>query len=136
LNSDGYAHRKARIGEGLPRSVRLHRVVFLHYHGQTPNGCMIDHRDRNKLNNTPDNLRAVCRAINNANQGVRRDNRWGFKGVRLHPSGRPSPWQARINVAGRTISLGYYRSAAEAAAAVNRGYQTHYPGVEPPNLLG
>ena len=42
----------------------------------------------------------------------------GYRGVYRHPS-RPRPWQAKISVGPKSISLGYYATPREAAAAYN-----------------
>jgi hypothetical protein len=132
ITKHGYAHRVTKSG-GRQRTVFLHRVVFERYFGALPAGEQIDHKDRDKLNNTPGNLRSVTRGVNAANTPVRPDNHSGLKGVRLHNSGRPKPWQARVQVNGKPMSLGYFATSRAAADAVNRAYATHYPGTPTPN---
>ncbi|EJP0904549.1 HNH endonuclease [Salmonella enterica] len=46
----------------------VHRVVWLLLHGEIDSDLMIDHIDRNKLNNKGDNLRQVTQAENNKNR--------------------------------------------------------------------
>lgn len=35
---------------------RLHRIVYEHYYGEIPKGCVVHHKDGNTSNNQPDNL--------------------------------------------------------------------------------
>ena len=111
----------------------LHRVIYTHYHSPIPKGFDIDHIDRNPLNNHPANLRAVSRSANNANSKRRKDNTSGYRGVSWER--RKRKWLARIVVSGKYIHLGYYDDRIIAAAAVNRGYELHYPSVQAPNRL-
>lgn len=46
-------------------SVRIHRIVATAFHGEPPTkGHVVDHKDTNKQNNRPDNLRWVTRLEN------------------------------------------------------------------------
>lgn len=73
----------------------------------------VDHKDRDPLNNRIDNLRDVGprRALQRANQKVRKDSKSGVKGVRRARGG--NKWQARL---GRQ-SLGLFETPQEAHAA-------------------
>lgn len=132
INNMGYAYRRA------PRPNRsvilLHRFVFEHYHGPVPADKEVDHIDRDPLNNTPANLRAVTHSDNLSNIGKRRDNTSGFKGVFLVNKGMPKPWHACITVRGRSLSLKYFATPAEAARAVDAAYREHLPNIQPPNF--
>lgn len=63
---------------------------------------LIDHKDRNPLNNCRDNLRAATHSQNRANS--KRHSESGYKGVYRNGNS----WQARINVNGKSIHLGYF----------------------------
>lgn len=47
--------------------VYVHRLVYEAFNGEIPDGLEIDHIDRNKHNNNPDNLRLVTRSENMTN---------------------------------------------------------------------
>ena len=51
------SHRRWR-----PRAV----IVYELHHGPVPAGCVVHHRDRNSLNDAPDNLMALTRAAHAA----------------------------------------------------------------------
>ena len=50
------------------RIVLIHRLVYETFNGEIPEGLEIDHIDRNKHNNKPENLRLVTRSENMANR--------------------------------------------------------------------
>jgi hypothetical protein len=53
--SKGYWH--TLLCENGKRSIhRLHKLVCLAFHGQRPDGYVINHKDGNKMNNLPENL--------------------------------------------------------------------------------
>ena len=91
---------------------RAHRLVWLYVRGE-PVPDMIDHADRDPLNNRIGNLRAATRAQNYANVGLRRTNSTGAKGVSSVPGGR---YRARISVDGKEVHLGRFSTIEEAAA--------------------
>lgn len=56
-----------------------HRLAFLYMEGYFPEE--VDHKDRVRDNNKWDNLREADRHINCTNQGLRKDNQTGVKGL-------------------------------------------------------
>lgn len=101
------------------RSYYLHRLVWLYHWGEPPE--MIDHIDGDPGNNRIENLRECCNASNQYNVPARKHNTTGAKGVVFHAKSRGKPWQARITVAGRKVSLGYHETKELAAAAYAAG---------------
>ncbi len=116
----GYAFRKAPTDN--PSHLRMHREIL----GVTDRNILVDHRDGDGLNNRRDNLRAATRTENNRNNVGRSHRQSPFKGV--SPSGRPKlPWSARITVNKKTVNLGRFVTAEEAAAAYDKA-ASHYFG--------
>jgi len=93
-----------------------HRVAYVIFHGSIDQRHDIDHIDQNKLNNRIDNIRAVDRATNNRNSGLRADNTHGAKGICFH-SDRKSCWSATMFVGGKKKGLGYFEDKQDAIAA-------------------
>ena len=65
------------------------QLIGLHEYiaGKRP-GLMVDHKDRDKLNNTDENLR-VCTAAENArNTSTARNNKLGIKGIKQDADGK------------------------------------------------
>lgn len=76
------------------KPVRIHRIVFALTHGYLPK--YIDHIDRDKTNNAPDNLRACTQQENTRNCGLRKHSTTGVKGVGRNASGT---YYAYVNTA-------------------------------------
>lgn len=74
---------------------------------------LVDHADRNGLNNRRSNLRVATRTQNNANSRLPSHNSSGLKGVRFH-LGR---FEASISVGNRQKYLGRFKTKHEAAIA-------------------
>lgn len=105
-----YAVRNVRVGPYKQRVVYLHRELL----GLSPDDPREgDHRDRDPLNNVDENLRIGTRQQNNCNQGLRKDNKTGYKGVTF----RNGMYRARIRVFRVEIFLGNFRTPEEAARA-------------------
>lgn len=68
---------------------------------------------------------AADQALHTPSGGFQRPSLSGFRGVYFH-KGRKHPWQARIKVGLRFISLGYFASAKDAARAYNDAAIAHY----------
>jgi hypothetical protein len=58
-----------------------HRVIWELFHGEIPEGFMIDHIDGNGLNNKLCNLRIVTSTQNARNSSKRSHNKTGYTGV-------------------------------------------------------
>lgn len=100
-----YARRNTKTG-----TILMHREIM-----KPPKGKHVDHKDRNGLNNRPDNLRICKPAQNEYNKGPR-GKRSRFKGV--YPDG--DKWYAVIKHKGRTHYLGRFAEEVEAARARDR----------------
>lgn len=108
----GYARRYERIG-GKRVVVAMHQSVF----GEVPAGMILDHINRDRLDNRRENLRACAHRHNIANQdGHVLQRATPFKGVAVHKKA----WRARITVGGRSQHIGCFPSPAEAALAYDR----------------
>ena len=86
----------------------LHRVIM-----NATKGCLVDHIDRNTLNNQRSNLRLVSSHGNQMN-AAGRSNITGFSNVRK--LGRR--FQGRVKVMGKKISVGCFDAAETASKAV------------------
>lgn len=100
--------------------IRLHTVVYQHYNGPIPAGCVIDHIDRNLWNATPENLRAVPQCVNAANHGK-------LSGV--HQDKRNGRWIAQVALRGKQKRrhLGCFSSREEAQCVARLAFFEQYP---------
>ncbi len=108
-NGRGY-----RRGSVFGRRYLTHRVIWLMYTGAWPVEHL-DHINGDPLDNRIENLREATSAENQWNQGVRKTNRSGFKGVHWHKDRRK--WAAKIRKDGKTKHLGLFTCPKEAHAA-------------------
>ncbi|WP_333611695.1 HNH endonuclease [Brevundimonas bullata] len=102
-----YAQRSIVV-KGKQTVILMHRVI-----AAAPAGLEVDHLNGNGLDNRRTNLRVCSHNDNMKNQVMHRINRIGLKGVWAE-EGR---FRAKIQHNGRTIHLGSFRTADEAAAA-------------------
>jgi len=101
--------------KGKSKTFYLHRLVWMWHKGCWPE--RIDHIDGDPRNNRIDNLRECTTAQNQYNSKRKVNNRSGAKGVVFHKNCPRKPWQAKIVVNKKIISLGYFATVEEAAEA-------------------
>ena len=94
------------------RSIRMHRVIL-----GVRNGGVVDHRDRNTLNNTRANLRICTHKENVVNSPGWRGSFSRFKGVSW--DNQRSKFLARIFHEGKAHNLGRFNIEEDAAIAYN-----------------
>lgn len=95
------------------RSILMHRLIL----GAKP-GQIVDHINRNGLDNRRENLRFATRRQNFANSQARGRHPW--KGICFDKRCKSRPWQAVIKINGRNKTAGFYATAQEAARAYDR----------------
>lgn len=98
-------------------NVYMHRLILNAMPHET-----IDHRDGDALNNRKSNLRRATLAGNNQNARIRKDNSSGFKGVQIASGNgkRTGKWKATIRFNGKTLHLGIFERAEDAAYAYDQ----------------
>ncbi len=89
----------------------VHRLAWFCMSGEHPDG-EIDHINGDRKDNRWENLRLVTAFENSRNQGERKDNTSGCRGVTKNGVG----WAVRISQNGVRYHLGTYRDKAEAIA--------------------
>jgi hypothetical protein len=95
-------------------NVLMHRLVI-----NAKKGQIVDHIDRNKLNNTKENLRFVSFHQNAHNRPKRKNTKSEFKGVVPKKRGNYVFYDAICNIYGRNF-LGTYNTEIAAAYAYNK----------------
>jgi hypothetical protein len=86
---------------------------------------LVDHRNRNGLDNRRHNLRLATSLQNAWNSGPSRTSQTGYKGVtkqkvRSKKGGSPPKWQAMIRIDGKNKRLTGFSTPEEAALAYDR----------------
>jgi hypothetical protein len=100
----------------------LSRLIFLWHHGELPD--VVDHEDRNKLNNRIENLRKATSIENGKNKTARKNSSSIYLGVTRRKA--RNSWEASIEVNGKGIYLGQFKKEYQAALAYNREAVRHH----------
>lgn len=99
-----------RVYLGKGEYTYLHRLIV-----NAQKGDIVDHIDRNRQNNTRENLRIVTRATNNYNREVK--NKLG-RGIYFDKFG--NRFRACISHENKTLKLGSFKTLIEAKEAYNK----------------
>lgn len=110
-----YAARNITLENGKQTTIRMHRVIM-----NASKGMMVDHKDRDGLNNQEYNLRNATNQQNCCNKKKRRDSRFKYRGLMLLDRCVTKPFGACIFVCGKTKFLGTFATQEEAALAYNK----------------
>jgi hypothetical protein len=94
------------------KKTTIHRMIM----GITDSKILVDHKNRNTLDNTIENLRIASKAQNNINTKKRKNCRSIYKGVTIRPSGR---YGCYISFDKKMICLGTFDLEEDAALAYN-----------------
>jgi len=92
---------------------KMHRLIL-----NANDGDIVDHINRDKLNNTRGNLRIVNRCENTHNQKKRTETKNKYKGTNFVK--RLGLYQSRCRIYGKDICLGYFNNEIAAAYAYNK----------------
>ena len=99
-----------RVYLGKGKYTYLHRLIV-----NAQKGDIVDHIDRNRQNNTRENLRIVTSATNNYNREVK--NKLG-RGIYFDKFG--NRFRACISHENKTLKLGSFKTLIEAKEAYNK----------------
>lgn len=103
-----------------------HRLVWLLVHGEWP-AIDIDHKDRNRDNNRPSNLRLATEAENQWNRAEPKNNTSGQKGV-FFLRGK---WMALLQKNKIRHYLGYFDHFDDACCAYNNAAKLYHGEFSP-----
>ena len=119
IYSNGYWCLRLRFNENAPRVLYfVHRIIYVLQHKTSIDGLLIDHIDRDKLNNHVSNLRIATPNQNQHNKTKYKNNATSsYKGVSW--ASAQNKWRSCIHVDKKQIALGYFDVEQEAAHAYN-----------------
>lgn len=112
---------------GFNRAVSLHRWLLL---GGAKGRLIVDHANRDRLDNRRANLRWADSAGNAQNTSLAKNNSSGFKGVSRAARGK---WRARITVGRKERFIGLYDTPEAAAAAYDAAAERLHGEFASPN---
>tara|TARA_R110002074_G_scaffold280376_1_gene451815 strand:+ start:55 stop:504 length:450 start_codon:yes stop_codon:yes gene_type:complete len=78
-NSEGYL--QVQLNNYGHKTFRIHRLIATYYIPNPNNYEEVDHKDRNRQNNSIDNLRWVNRSMNQQNKGLFKTNKLGISNI-------------------------------------------------------
>ena len=105
------------------RAYKSHRIARLYVTGKWPKD-QIDHINGVKADNSWKNLREATNKQNCRNQGPRKNNVSGYKGVNWRK--RNQKWVALISDYPKRVHLGFFKTAKEAHEAYERAIKKVY----------
>ena len=112
LNKDGHRQFKIRLNDNSRMTVVSHHVAWFLHHGVWPT-LEVDHKDRNKANNSKDNLRGASSSLNSLNKNRKMDLP---PGVKL----KKGRYEAYMWIHGKQTYLGSSKYMLEAAQIYRR----------------
>jgi len=104
-----------------------HRVSYVVFRGEIPEGSIIDHRCHNRACVNPDHLRLSNLKLNNENRaGANKNSKSGARGV--YPNKKTGRWEVQITHNRRRYGGGSYvtvEEAEQAAIALRNKFFSH-----------
>lgn len=107
------------VSDTVKRGELMHRIIT-----SCPDGMIVDHVNRNPLDNRRENLRVCTQRENVFNSGIRSDNKTGHTGVIFRK--REKLWFSYISIDGKQVSLGYHKTKKQAIKARREGEEKYY----------
>jgi hypothetical protein len=114
---DSKSYKSVVLCNNGKKTFRIHKLVAEAFIEKSNDNIVIDHIDRNKLNNNVSNLRYVTSQINSRNITKSKNCSSKYKGVCFNK--RNKKWKLTICIDYKTINLGCYETENEAGKAYN-----------------
>ena len=109
---------------GNNKRFSVHRLIALHYIPNPDNKQLVDHIDRNPLNNKIENLRWVTISENGMNRTINTNNKSTCTGVCFVK--KINKWQVKIEIYGNGKYIGIYNNFDDAVKARKEQEDIHY----------
>jgi hypothetical protein len=111
--------KKAKLKTNVKYELFLHRVVMK----CTNSELVVDHIDKNPLNNQKSNLRICTKAENNRNTSSHKNSSSKYLGVSYDKA--RNKWQAQLMINGKKVLMKRYITEKEAAEAYDQAAKLH-----------
>jgi hypothetical protein len=103
---------------------RAHLIWLLNKGSSPPAGILLDHKNRNSLDDKISNLRLATPSQNGSNSRLAKNNTSGRRGVTWNKP--TNKWQAKIRVRGKYIHLGLFTDLDEASKVYVAASKHHF----------
>ena len=122
----GHWHGKYRAVIRHKKLYWIHHLVWFYHYGVWPSNC-IDHVNRDRSNNSIENLREATYGENAQNKGVNSNNKSGYTGV--YKCKHFDAWMARITHNYKVYASTHdtMEEAIQARAEMKKKYHTFNP---------
>lgn len=104
----------------------VHRVIFMMHHGWLPD--LIDHINRDGLDNRIENLRPACKSLNSQNRGSQKNTKHGMRGIYKDKLGG---YCVYIGLDSERVNLGRTNCIGKAWRMRRDGESKHWPDAKP-----
>lgn len=112
--STGYIIRVQYLG--VTQKKEKYKKIYLHRYLMRPElGFVVDHINRNKLDNRRENLRQCSQRFNCYNSRLSKNSTSGFRGVSWNKSAKK--WSASITADRKKVHLGVFANKMDAISA-------------------
>ncbi len=117
-----YAVTALEMGNGKKFTINMHNFVT-----ENPQGSLLDHINRNGLDNRKANLRKCSYAQNSLNRRLDKlKNKTGYRGVYLSEYKNKRKFTSYLKVNGSVLYLGIFESKIQAAKAYDNAAKLHH----------
>lgn len=114
VNRHGYAYTSMKVGYRQYKNIQMHRFIL----NESNQQVIIDHRNRDKLDNQKGNLNKTDRSFNAMNATQNNSRKLSkYRGVTYHKTQRK--WYTQLKFRGHSYNLGSYSKEEDAAKAWN-----------------
>lgn len=111
----GYAIREMKT-DGKRHRIFLHHAII----GYPLNGCVVDHKNGNSLDNRRSNLRITTQRENMQNQKCHRIGKKSSRFIGVYWDKNRQKWNSMISINGKRKCLGRFINESEAADAYKK----------------
>lgn len=120
-SSNGYLHLGLSIGVCKTKTISVHKLIAMAFHGHKPCGYteVVDHIDNNPMNNKASNLQVTNQRINSSKDKKKSNMSSRFIGVNKEECG----YRSSIKINQKSIKLGTYKSEEEAFLIYNKAVE-------------